>query len=273
MELSIVAEGVETVEHSRRLRELGCAFGQGFVFARPMPAAELEAVVRRGVVSDELQAAFGPVLPPGSSVTADAPETWTEEATMTLGEATRTLSVSASTVRRWTDAGRIRAVRTAGGHRRLVRNDVERLRHDKLRGHAPVREVPWPEGPLPASAELLRMAGERIITVAARRLYEGEEGGWFRSAQAGPPLSAWLGAMLAACRTGEYPPVGAATGRIVRQAMLGGATLLECHLFIEAYAGVAVRSLMERRAPEAEIAGIRRLLGRLRNDVLAQPPT
>ena len=55
--------------------------------------------------------------------------------------------------------------------------------------------------------------------------------------------------------------------------MLGGATLLECHLFIEALAGVIVRSLAERRAPEPELAGMRRLLGRLRNDVLSQPPS
>ena len=272
MELSIVAEGVETVDHSRHLRELGCAFGQGYVFGRPMPAAELEDVVRRGLPRDELQTAFGPVLPPGSSVKDDSAETWTEEATMTLGEATRTLAVSASTVRRWTDAGRIRAVRTAGGHRRLVRADVERLRHEKLRGHAPVREVPWPDGPLPGAAELLSMAGERITAVAARRLYEGERGGWFRSAQAGPPLSAWVGSLTAACRSGEYQPIRLSTAHLVRQAMLVGATLLECHLFIETFAGVAVRSLRERRAPDAELTGVRRVLGRLRNDVLAQPP-
>jgi excisionase family DNA binding protein len=205
-------------------------------------------------------------------VASDAPEAWTEEATMTLGEATRTLSVSASTVRRWTDAGRIRAVRTAGGHRRLVRADVDRMRHDKARGQAPVREVPWPDTPLPAAAELLRMAGERITAVAARRLYEGEEGGWFRSPQATPPLSGWLDAAIAATAGGDFPPLSTATSRLVRQAMLGGATLLECHLFVEAFAGVLVRSLLERRAPEAEVAGVRRLLGRLRNDVLAQPP-
>jgi excisionase family DNA binding protein len=212
------------------------------------------------------------VTPAGSAVTDDAPDTWTEEATMTLGEATRTLSVSASTVRRWTDGGRIRAVRTAGGHRRLVRADVERLRHDKLRGKAPVREVPWPDGVLPATAELLGGVGERLTQVAARRLYEGDAGGWFRSAQAGPPLGAWIDALRAAAVSGDYPPTAAATTRLVRQALTAGATLQECHLFIETVAAVALRGLAERRAPDAEVVSTRRLLGRLRNDVLALPP-
>jgi EAL domain-containing protein (putative c-di-GMP-specific phosphodiesterase class I) len=34
-----VAEGVETTEQVARLRELGCTFGQGFYFARPMAFA------------------------------------------------------------------------------------------------------------------------------------------------------------------------------------------------------------------------------------------
>ena len=41
--LRVVAEGVETPEHMRALVELDCELGQGFVFARPMPAADLPA--------------------------------------------------------------------------------------------------------------------------------------------------------------------------------------------------------------------------------------
>lgn len=35
--ISLVIEGVETVEQQTRLIELGCTLGQGFLFARPMP--------------------------------------------------------------------------------------------------------------------------------------------------------------------------------------------------------------------------------------------
>ena len=37
----VIAEGVETLAHGTRLRELGCRFGQGYGIARPMPASQL----------------------------------------------------------------------------------------------------------------------------------------------------------------------------------------------------------------------------------------
>jgi EAL domain-containing protein (putative c-di-GMP-specific phosphodiesterase class I) len=36
--MDVVAEGIETLEEYRLLRQLGCRFGQGFLFARPMSA-------------------------------------------------------------------------------------------------------------------------------------------------------------------------------------------------------------------------------------------
>lgn len=44
--IKVVAEGVETMEQARILRELGCDILQGYVFARPMPAAALEDMLR-----------------------------------------------------------------------------------------------------------------------------------------------------------------------------------------------------------------------------------
>lgn len=37
----VVAEGVESQAHYLRLQELGCAVGQGYTIARPMPAAQV----------------------------------------------------------------------------------------------------------------------------------------------------------------------------------------------------------------------------------------
>ena len=42
LKLVVVAEGIETQEQAEALRELGCDVGQGFLFAKPLPADEME---------------------------------------------------------------------------------------------------------------------------------------------------------------------------------------------------------------------------------------
>lgn len=39
--LATVAEGVETVDQHRALREIGCAYGQGYLYGRPVPGPEV----------------------------------------------------------------------------------------------------------------------------------------------------------------------------------------------------------------------------------------
>jgi EAL domain-containing protein (putative c-di-GMP-specific phosphodiesterase class I) len=41
LDLEVIAEGIEREAQMRKLRELGCQFGQGFYVSRPLPAEEL----------------------------------------------------------------------------------------------------------------------------------------------------------------------------------------------------------------------------------------
>ena len=44
--LSVVAEGVETDEQRQILNDLGCDYGQGYLFGAPMGPAQLVAMMR-----------------------------------------------------------------------------------------------------------------------------------------------------------------------------------------------------------------------------------
>jgi EAL domain-containing protein (putative c-di-GMP-specific phosphodiesterase class I) len=44
--MNVVAEGIETVEQYRMLREMGCRYGQGYLFSRPLPEAEVTKLLR-----------------------------------------------------------------------------------------------------------------------------------------------------------------------------------------------------------------------------------
>lgn len=49
MRLTLIAEGVETVEQLAFLRERDCHRGQGYLFSRPVPATEFIGLLRRGL--------------------------------------------------------------------------------------------------------------------------------------------------------------------------------------------------------------------------------
>ncbi len=46
--LEVIAEGIEHIDQARWLEDLGCRFGQGFLYARPMGAAAIEALLAEG---------------------------------------------------------------------------------------------------------------------------------------------------------------------------------------------------------------------------------
>lgn len=47
MNLTVVAEGVETSEQMERLRAIGCDYVQGYYFAKPMPCREFEELIKK----------------------------------------------------------------------------------------------------------------------------------------------------------------------------------------------------------------------------------
>jgi excisionase family DNA binding protein len=54
--------------------------------------------------------------------TTQAPSDW-----LTLGQAAKYLGVAQSTIRKWSDSGRLAAFYTPGGHRRFRRGDLDRF--------------------------------------------------------------------------------------------------------------------------------------------------
>jgi putative two-component system response regulator len=183
-----------------------------------------------------------------------------EPATLvTLQEAAAAVGVSASTLRRWADEGRIEAVRTAGGHRRFPLDAVHRLGGERGR-RAAVKPVGPPVDPLPRLSALLRARGAEMAATAATSLYRSGGGpGWF----AGADMSEWLGRLASATAGGGYAEALEATDAIMRTASLQGASLLERHRFLELLGEVAVRTLLALDAPQDELPPTRRLFAAL----------
>jgi diguanylate cyclase (GGDEF)-like protein/PAS domain S-box-containing protein len=50
LDYTVVAEGVETLEQAQALERYGCRDMQGYLYSRPLPAAEFSAVLRNGVI-------------------------------------------------------------------------------------------------------------------------------------------------------------------------------------------------------------------------------
>jgi diguanylate cyclase (GGDEF)-like protein/PAS domain S-box-containing protein len=52
LHIQVIAEGIEAYQQAEILRKLGCTVGQGFLFARPMPADEILKLLREDVLTE-----------------------------------------------------------------------------------------------------------------------------------------------------------------------------------------------------------------------------
>jgi excisionase family DNA binding protein len=279
LDVEVIAEGVEEPEQARWLRHLGITLAQGFAFARPAPAATIAPLLRNGLPIERLAAAFLP-LSASEAPEAPAPAPFSAEgarrgvrapdpgATLTLGEAASALDVSTSTLRRWADDGRIRTLRTSGGHRRFPVAEVRRLSAAATAAQPPaVRVAPLPVAPLPVLAEVLR-GGDALAAVAARALYEPGRAGWFAGPAAADPLRRWLRELAAVAADGAYGEAVQSTRRLLAQAHYAGTTLGERHAFLERASEAVARALSEHGSAHGEAVEARRLFANLRQVAL-----
>ena len=53
--MNILCEGIETLSQFNQLKKLGCAYGQGFLMAKPMPISAFERFMEGTLHVDMLQ--------------------------------------------------------------------------------------------------------------------------------------------------------------------------------------------------------------------------
>lgn len=134
-----------------------------------------------------------------------------------LGEASRMLGIAPATLRRWSDAGRVRAFTTPGGHRRYRRSALERLiPADRIDRPSLVRSGMTTNRVARAYREAARVAARQLPWVV--RLDDVQRG-WFREhgRRLAEALLAYLDAdepTIAELRLAEATAQAAAYGRM-----------------------------------------------------------
>jgi diguanylate cyclase (GGDEF)-like protein/excisionase family DNA binding protein len=280
LDVEVIAEGVEEAEQARWLRHLGITLAQGYGFARPAPASAIEPLLRDGLPLDRLAPAFARLsaaeVPEAARADAPQPARLPDPgATVTLGEAAQALDVSTSTLRRWADTGRIRSLRTSGGHRRFPVAEVRRLSASALAGQpAAVRVPPLPAAPLDALAALIDEHAEGLAAAGTRALYQPDRPGWFATPAAAEPLRSWLSDLAASARSGAWVDALQSTRRLVAQANYAGTSLEERQALVERVGDALVRAAGDRGLARREVIDARRLFANLRRLAVeaAEPP-
>jgi excisionase family DNA binding protein len=200
---------------------------------------------------------------------ADLDQARDVEELVTLREAAETLGVSRSTIRRWADTGKIRAVRTPGGHRRLPLADVRRLSGSSDASRV-VKRVPLPAEPNDALGRLLGEDWRGLATAATRAIYPQLSPGWFATDRGREAAGDAIGALAHAAASGDFAGALERWDSLMRRARLAGASLLEKQLFVEAFSEAASRALTARGHSRETVIAARRLFVSLRQRQLGQ---
>jgi excisionase family DNA binding protein len=196
--------------------------------ASPQPVPGPEAADRPGAAAEARPTNVGP--------------------SVRLGEAAQLLGISASTLRRWADHGRVSAVRSSGGHRRFSVAELQRL-HGLQR--VQLRIPPMPSGTMHSVYLVLISQGSELADMVAGSLYEGRDG-WFARAEARAPTAEWITQLATSFRQARYGSMTTDLERYLRRAEVSGASLAERHLFVERFAAATRRRLDQQRCPPAE---------------------
>ncbi len=142
----------------------------------------------------------------------------TEPSWLTVSKACQMLGVDASTLRLWTDAGRIRVFRTPGGHRRYREEDLTGFLHSQQQkphgladviGHRGarlipgtsrrrIREQPWYADLDPKAADAMRLTCRTLMDALSTYLSGGR--GRRAALAAGEDAGRALGLQVAALR-------------------------------------------------------------------------
>jgi excisionase family DNA binding protein/diguanylate cyclase (GGDEF)-like protein len=261
--LTVIAKDIETPQQLERVKELGVSAAQWLHFLAPVPARVLVEVLALSAPELAAQAEIEPM-----TSRSTAREGRGEEPAVTLGEAARLLGISASTLRRWTEDGRVSAARTSGGHRRFYVSELARLHSTNA---AQLRVPALPDRALPEIADILRSDGIELARSVARSMYE-DRLGWFGHEQALAPTRAWLGELASAFGDGAYEALADSLRRFMLRAEVGGAALAERYVFLDRFGPALERHLNRRDRPHSEQAAARRTIGALALEQLADDP-
>ncbi|MEA2218723.1 MAG: hypothetical protein QOJ35_1349 [Solirubrobacteraceae bacterium] len=266
-DLEVVAEGVETEEQAAILGRYGCDVAQGYLFSRPVPAAQIDELLASSS-SPSPSPAVAIAAAAGAPATPRHAAAAATGATVAIRDAAEALGVSASTVRRWAESGRLTVVRTEGGHRRFLVDEIRRLGFAARADSPTARGVQPPDCALPRAAALLREHGTSVVNAGLRATYAARGSGWFAEVVGRGHVDRWLRALGDALASGRYAEAIESTASLMQRSRLAGTTIVEQVTFLERSCAALLRLLDDADDARAELPAARRVCAALRHRAL-----